>query len=209
MRKVDRSYHMLTTFIFDIGNVLADFGWKEYFESFHFPKEIIPRIAKATVLSPTWNDFDRGAKTDEELINSFIKNDPELEPQIRKLCENVHDMITKRDYAIPWILELKQKGYRVLYLSNFSHKAEIECQDALDFIPYTDGGILSYQEKLVKPEPEIYQRLIERYDLIPEECVFLDDRMDNCEAAAKFGMKTICFTTKEAAIEELKKYHVY
>lgn len=46
--------------------------------------------------------------------------------------------------------------------------------------------------------------MIERYDLIPKECVFLDDRMDNCEAAAKFGMKTICFTTKEAAIEELK-----
>ena len=129
-----------------------------YFESFHFPKDILSRSAKATVLSPAWNDFDRGAKTDEELINGFIRNDPELEPQIRQLCENVHDMITKREYAIPWILELKQKGYRVLYLSNFSHKAEIECQDALDFIPFMDGGILSYQEKLVKPEPEIYQR---------------------------------------------------
>lgn len=200
---------MLTTIIFDIGNVLVDFGWKEYFESFHFPKVMLPRIAKATVLSDSWNDFDRGAKTDEELINSFIKNDPELEPQIRQLCENIHDMITKRDYAIPWILELKQKGYRVLYLSNFSRKAEIECQDAIDFIPYMDGGILSYQEKLVKPEPEIYKRLIERYDLVPEECVFLDDKKENCEMAEKFGMKTVCFTTKEAAMEELKKYQVY
>ena len=78
----------------------------------------------------------------------------------------------------------------------------------LDFLDDVDGGILSYQEKTVKPEPEIYQRLLERYGLVPEECVFLDDLEENLAAAAKFGIHTVLFTGKEAAVEELRKLGV-
>ena len=80
--------------------------------------------------------------------------------------------------------------------------------DALDFLNYVDGGILSYQEKTIKPEPEIYQRLIEKYSLVPEECVFLDDTEKNLTAAAGFGMHTVHFTDRESALEELRKLGV-
>ena len=200
---------MITTIIFDIGNVLVDFCWEEYLYSFHFGKEITERIAKATVLNNAWNEFDQGAKSEKELIDGFVANDPDIEPEIRRICENIHDMLRKRDYAIPWIKELKEKGYKVYYLSNFSAKAERECAHTIDFIPYTDGGILSYREKLNKPDPRIYKLLVERFGLNPGESVFLDDRADNCLAAQKLGFHTVLFTTRENAIEELKKLDVY
>lgn len=200
---------MITTIIFDIGNVLVDFCWEEYLDSFPFPAAIKRRIAEATVLNDAWNEFDRGYYSEEELIKGFIRNEPELEKEIRLICDNIHDMLRRRDYAIPWIQELKSMGKKVYYLSNFSGKAARECADTIDFIPYTDGGILSYEEKIVKPDPKIYKLLMERYHLQPKECVFLDDRKDNCEAAKKLGIHAIRFTTREDAIEELKKLGVY
>lgn len=79
------------------------------------------------------------------------------------------------------------------------------CKDVLEFLDYVDGGILSYQEKTIKPEPEIYRRLLERYHLVPEECVFLDDLEANLAAAAQFGIKIIHFTDRDSAVEEMKK----
>lgn len=200
---------MIEAVIFDIGNVLVDFCWEEYLESFGFSEEIAKRVAKATVLSSAWDEFDRGGSEEEELIDAFVKNDPEIEAEIRQICKDVHDMLRRRDYAIPWIQELKEKGLKVYYLSNFSKKAERECAHTIDFIPYMDGGILSYKEKVVKPDPKIYEILIRRYGLVPEKCVFLDDKEENCKGAEQFGVHAIRFTTREAAIEELKKLGIY
>lgn len=199
---------MITTIIFDIGNVLADFVWEEYYRSFGFPEEIFERLAKATVKSPKWNEYDRGAMSDEEVVQGFIDNDPGIEKEIRQALEDVGPMVKRNDYAIPWIKELQGKGYRCLYLSNFSRKAHRECAPALDFIPYMDGGILSYQERMIKPMPEIYQLLIDRYHLTPEECVFMDDTLGNLEGAGKFGIHTIHFQNQAQAVEELKKLGV-
>ncbi len=199
---------MITTIIFDIGNVLADFTWKEHYKSFGYDDEMVERIARATVKNPTWNENDRGVMTEEEIIDVFVAADPEIEQDIRRVLKNVSTMVTRNDYAIPWIQELKSKGYRTLYLSNFSDKAETDCAYALDFIPYMDGGILSYQEKVIKPMPEIYQLLIDRYDLVPRECVFMDDTPANLEGAEKFGIHTIHFLNQAQAIEELRKLGV-
>lgn len=199
---------MITTLIFDIGNVLADFAWEKFYRTLGFEEEILARVAKATVLNPLWNEYDRGVMSDEEILQGFIESDPEIEEEIRKAVRDVGDMVTRNDYAIPWIKELQGKGYRCLYLSNFSKRGHLECARALDFIPYMDGGILSYQEKLIKPMPEIYQLLIDRYALKAEECVFMDDTLPNLEAAEKFGIHTIHFKNKEQAVEELKRLGV-
>ena len=195
---------MITTIIFDIGNVLADFTWREHYEKFGYDDAMIERIADATVRSPIWNENDRGVWSDEQLLQAMIDNDPEIEKDIRRVLDNVDTIVVHNDYAIPWIMALKEKGYRTLYLSNFSRKARVECAQALDFLPYLDGGILSYQEKVIKPMPEIYELLIERYQLVPEECVFLDDTLVNLEAAGKFGIHTIQFKNQAQAIEELR-----
>lgn len=194
---------MIKTVIFDIGNVLAGFAWKEYFDRFSYSEEVKERIGRATVQSPVWNEYDRGNLSDEEVVEAFIKNDPGIEKELRESLNNISGMLVRYDYAIPWVKALKQSGYQVLVLSNFSHKAVADCGEVLDFLPFTDGGILSYQDHVIKPQPEIYDLLMERYGLVPEECVFMDDILVNVEAAQKAGIHGIHFRDKEQAEKEL------
>lgn len=195
---------MIRTIIFDIGNVLTDFRWKEFFYERGYDDALFERIGKATVESSDWCEYDRGLLTDQEILDRFVKNDPEIEKELRESLRDTKGMVTPRAYAIPWIQELKANGYQVLYLSNFSHKVEQECREALTFLPYTDGGILSYKEGLIKPQPEIYELLLKRFKLSPQECVFLDDTEKNLEAAREFGIHTILYQNREQAVKELK-----
>lgn len=199
---------MIKNIVFDIGNVLAGWNWREYYESFHYGPEVTERLARATVLSPLWGEFDRGEMDEEVLLRKFIENDPGLEKEIRKVRENIQDMLGRYDYAIPWLQELKDRGYKLYYLSNFSRKAHVECSHVLDFLPLMDGGILSYQEKLIKPDPAIYRLLLERYGLKASECVFLDDTPVNVGEAVRQGMAGIVFQSREQAAEELRKLGV-
>ncbi len=199
---------MIKNIIFDIGNVLAAWRWREFYESFQYSPDVTERLARATVLSPLWEEFDRGAMDEEALLDKFIENDPGLEKEIRRVRENIHDMLGRYDYAIPWLQDLKGKGYKVYYLSNFSRKAHQECAHVLDFLPLMDGGILSYQEKLIKPDPAIYQLLLRRYGLKAEECVFLDDTKKNVEEAVRQGMAGIVFYSRELAVEKLRRLGV-
>ena len=199
---------MIRTIIFDIGNVLTVFGWKNFLKSFGFDAETERKVADATMDSPFWNEFDRGQLTDEEMLAGFIRNDPSVEKEIRQIFENMHGILTRADYAIPWIRELKAAGYQVLVLSNFSDKVARDNPDALDFLEYVDGGILSYRDGVIKPDPAIYRLLISRYDLKPEECVFLDDTQKNLDAAEKFGIHTILFRGMEEAKERLRELGV-
>ena len=199
---------MIRNIIFDIGNVLAAWRWREYYESLHFDPEITERLARATVLSPLWEEFDRGEMDEEVLLGKFIENDPELAEEIRGIRDNIHDMLGRYDYAVPWLEDLKSRGYKVYYLSNFSRLAHEKCLHALDFLPLMDGGILSYQEKLIKPEPAIYQLLLNRYGLKAQECVFLDDTQRNIEEAVRQGIEGILFRNQVQAIGELRKLGV-
>jgi len=196
---------MIRNIIFDIGNVLTDFRWRAFLQDKGFDDAMIDRIARASVMSPFWNEFDRGEWDSDKLMAEFVKLDPEIEGELYRAYSDIRGMVTKRDYAIPWIKDLKAQGFGVYYLSNFSYKAYVDCQDALDFIPYTDGGILSYLERVIKPEEKIYKLLLSRYGLKAKECVFLDDTPRNVEAARKLGFYGICFETKEQAQAELKE----
>lgn len=195
---------MIRNIIFDIGNVLADFRWKEFLRDKGFDKEMVERIARASVLSPYWNEVDRGVLGREEIMEKFVSVDPGIEEELHIAYDNIKGLVTPRSYAVPWVRELKEKGYGVYYLSNFSEMAHRECDDALAFMSDTDGGIFSYQEKVIKPDREIYELLLSRYGLKAEECVFLDDTLENVEGARACGLCGIWFQTREQAVSELR-----
>lgn len=199
---------MIRNVVFDIGNVLTDFRWKDFLRDKGFDEVMTGRIARVSVLNPIWNEGDRGEWDWERLVQEFVKLDPEIEKELQVSFGNVTGIVTKRAYAIPWIQELKMKGFRVYFLSNFSYKIHMDCIDALDFIPYTDGGILSYRVGTIKPGAEIYRLLLSQYNLKAEECIFLDDTFSNVEASRCLGFHGICFTTKELAEEEMRKLGV-
>lgn len=195
---------MIKTIIFDIGNVLAGFDWKEYYESRGYTGQQLQRISDATIYSGYWIEFDRGCLTTQQVIDRFVEMDPGFEQEIRTALADVSGMMRRYDYAIPWIKALKAAGYKVLFLSNFSEKVLQDCWDALDFLPHTDGGVLSYQHKLVKPDPAIYHLILSRYALRAEECVFLDDVQENIDAAKAAGMEGIRFENRQQAAEALR-----
>lgn len=206
--RMKRGEMMIKNIIFDIGNVLVAYRWREYFAEFGYSQEIYDRLAKATTLNEAWNEYDRGLWTEEEVLQGFIRNDPEIEPQIRETLTNLKGLLIMYDYAVDWVRELKEKGYGVYYLSNYSLPACRDCAEELAFIPYMDGGIFSFEDHVIKPEPEIYQLLLERYGLKAEECVFLDDTEKNIKGALAAGMHGIIFKSKAQAEEELRNMGV-
>ena len=199
---------MIRNIIFDIGNVLASFRWKELFIDLGFTGEKFERIAAATVLHPTmWNEFDRSLMSDEEIIAKCIERAPEYEQEIRLIFTRTELLVEEYTYSHDWIKSLKEQGYRVYLLSNYGRTSFEAARDhgRLSFLPLVDGGVISYEVQSVKPEPDIYTALLERYNLKADECVFLDDRADNIAAAEALGFHGIVVESHEQAAEELKK----
>ena len=194
---------MIKTVIFDIGNVLTDFAWKEMYKEKGLGGETFDRVAKATVQSPYWCELDRGIMTFSEVMDKFVNLDSEMEDEIRRVLADMHGIVTGRSYATPWVISLKNKGLKVYVLSNFSEKIWKECIDALEFFEFTDGGIISYKEHLIKPDQAVYQLLLERYGLCADECVFIDDLEENVKAARLCGINGIVFKNYEQAKKEL------
>ncbi len=200
---------MITTIIFDMGNVLIDFRWRALFHEMGLEGGKFERMAKATVLDPVWNEFDRGIWTDEMMQDAFIKNDPGMEKEIKEfMADRFPGLLKKFDYTDGWLDAIKAKGYRILILSNFSEKAFRDCAAELDYVAKADDAVISYKVRMLKPDPEIFEYIIKEYGLVPEETVFIDDNADNIKTAATFGINTVLFKDKPSADEALAGYGV-
>ena len=198
---------MIRTVIFDIGMVLVYFRWRELYAQLGFTGEKFDKIAKATVQNPWWNEFDKGLMTTEEVIERFSESALEYKKEIAEIYEHMDEIVSLYDYAIPWIRELKEKGYRIYILSNWSKPAyEANLGTHLRFLKEVDGAVMSFQEGVIKPDQKIYELICNRYKIDPKEAVFLDDNAANIEGARAFGLNAIHFETYEQAKEELNKY---
>ena len=200
---------MITTVIFDMGNVLIDFRWEALFHEMGLEGERFEKMARATVLDPVWNEFDRGIWTDEMMLEAFVKNAPDMEKEMNELMnERFPGLLRKFDYTDAWLDDIKAKGYRTYILSNFSGKAFRDCKEELDYVSKVDGAVISYRVNMIKPDPGIYRYLLDTYDINPQEAVFIDDNEENIEAAKKFGINTVLFKGKSQADLELAKLGV-
>lgn len=194
---------MIKNIVFDIGNVLADYNIKGFLAGKGFGPDMIKRIVKASLMSPYWESFERGELTEDEALKAFASLDPEIEADLFKAYDNVSGMLTMRSFAIDLVKEFKTKGFMVYYLSNYSGKAYRECSDSLAFMEYMDGGCLSFEEGMTKPDPDFYKRFLDKFGLRPEECIFVDDTPENVEQATEFGFKGIVYESYEGMMEQI------
>lgn len=199
---------MIRNIVFDVGNVLVEYSWERMLEALHITGKAYDAVAKATALSPMWNELDRSFLSDEEILQGFINNAPEYEREIRLVWDNIPESIHCYDYSVEWVRKFRKKGYKTYILSNYSKRGYEVTKQELPFVADMDGVLFSYEVKLVKPEPEIYQTLLEKFQLKPEECVFMDDNEKNIIAAREAGIHAIHFKNKEQAEEELAKLGV-
>ena len=154
-----------------------------------------------------WNEFDRSLMSDEEIIAKCVERAPEYEQEIHLLFSKTELLIDEYAYSYHLIQSLKAQGYNVYLLSNYG-KTSFEAaknHGRLSFLPLVDGGVISYEVQIVKPEPAIYKKLLEKYNLAAEECVFLDDKAENIEAAKALGFHGIVVESYEQASEALNK----
>lgn len=201
---------MIKNIILDVGRVLVAWKPKETMkEKLGFSEETVNDLAKALFESGVWNEADRGVLSNDEFLALAISRAPEYEKEIRLFWDNVDKAIWQLPYAGEWIRTMKKAGYQVYILSNYGSWTYDKTREAvLNFLEEVDGAIFSYQVKQIKPNPEIFQSLFEKYSLQAEECVFLDDLPANIEGAKAVGMQGIVFTDLEEALVELEKLGV-
>ena len=196
---------MIKNIVFDIGNVLVDYCWRDHIARFGFQGEMLERIGKAMMQSPVWNELDRGVWTNEQLLDGFIASDPQIEQEIRLVFSDLGTIVKERSGSTDWIRSLKTDGYKTYYLSNYSDRVKKEGADQLSFLKELDGGVMSYEVHQIKPNEDIYQTLLARYGLLPEETVFLDDSAANIAAAVRLGIHGIQVFSQKQAKQELQE----
>lgn len=199
---------MIRNLIFDVGNVLVDFRWENAMKDHGLEGERLTRLRRATLDSPMWEELDRSTLSDEEILAGFIGNDPEIEEDIRLMWQYNHEMIRCYDYTHQWIRSFKAKGYGCYILSNYSKHTYDLTRQELSFETLMDGSLYSFQVQQVKPERAIYETLLERFSLKPEESVFLDDSPANVEAARELGILGIVFENQRQAQAQLERLGV-
>ena len=195
----------IDTVVFDIGGVLVELGRFRFLAKKGFTGEKANRVMNATMLSKDWVQMDLNNLPEEKILERFIRNDPEMEAEIRHMFDDLHGIVEPRESSLPWLRRIKESGRRILYLSNYSHKIMRECADALYFLPEMDGGLFSCDVHMVKPDPDFFRLLIEKYQLDPARCVFIDDIETNLEGARAVGMHTILFENPAQAEAELDR----
>lgn len=199
---------MIRTLIFDIGNVLADFKWRDYLDSYHLPEKEDRIVSGSLFLSPKWAEVDRGKYSDEELLASICGDAPGCEELIRRVYAGAAAAVHQNAYAVGLLKELRDLGYRIYILSNYGKTFFEERLSHFEFLNYVDGMVISYQIQSVKPEPEIYEALLSKYQICPEEAVFFDDLPKNLETARRFGINTVLVTGYESIIEGLRSFGI-
>lgn len=139
-----------------------------------------------------------------EIRNLFKSRVKGFEREVDLLWDNITAVTGVYDYSCDWIKSLKKRGFRLYVLSNFGQQAFETNSKLYTFLNDMDGKVVSYEIGYIKPEPEIYRHLFEKYGLNPSESVFIDDRMINVDGAEQCGMKGICFKNYEQAAGELE-----
>ncbi len=196
---------MINTIIFDIGNVLVRYDWRGYLRRLGFSDEMCKKIGEAVFENPLWKEFDRGVLGDKNVEQKCRALMAEYPDEMDKVFSNLEDLVMECGYAAGWIQSLKAKGYKVYVLSNYGRTLFGYARQNFRFLHYIDGGVISYEVQYIKPEIQIYERLIQKYGIRPQEAVFLDDTEENLPPARKLGMRTIHVTSHQAAVEGLKK----
>ncbi|WP_315118174.1 HAD family phosphatase [uncultured Clostridium sp.] len=199
---------MIKTIIFDLGNVLLNFKPIEYLRSKLSDEIKVQEVYKEIFLSEEWILLDKGDITEEEAVNRICNRSFNNKELIKLCMENWYELLTPIEESVKILEEVKLKGYKTLALSNFHLLAYKNVIERYDFFNYFDGGIISFKEKLLKPENEIYEKLIMTYEINPKETIFIDDTKSNIESAKKLGFKTILFDNSVNLRNELIEYKV-
>lgn len=198
---------MIRNLIFDVGDVLVEYRWFEMLtRDYGLSEAEAKRIGEEMFDNEIWvQGLDGGRLSLAEAIHQYELKYPDDVDVIGWFLRNGEQMAVKRPEVWDKVAALKEKGYKIYLLSNYSEELLHVHTKGAKFLDVLDGGVVSYQVHALKPDREIYEILLEKYSLKAEECLFFDDRMDNVEGAKKAGIQAIQVTSREMLNETLDK----
>ena len=198
---------MIRNIIFDVGAVLVDFRYHDYMLDLGFDDDTVKTIEDKLIHNDAlWGQLDLGAEPEEVTIERMLTEVPGYEDKVRYFFEKNVDIVKTFDYTVPWLTDLRSRGYKIYLLSNYPKKWwTLHERERFGFTHLTDGKIVSGFVKMVKPHDEIYKCLLDTYSLDPSECLFFDDRKANVEAAVRNGFNAHIFTSYKEADEYIRK----
>lgn len=182
--------------IFDFGGVVMDWNPRYFFKDHFNDDEKMEHFLK-NIATDEWNaEQDRG-RTLAEGTEIQVAKHPEWEKEIRAYYDNWTTML-KSDipHNVEVLRKLEHSKYELFGLTNWSAETFPYALENYDFFNIFEGKIVvSGTEKLIKPDPAIWEVLLERYQIKAEESVFIDDNAKNIEVAKSLGF--ICIHIKE------------
>ncbi|MCQ2338828.1 MAG: HAD family phosphatase [Paludibacteraceae bacterium] len=186
------------TIIFDFGKVLVDYNFGPAIRKYIPTVELQREFASVFCSDEFINACDLGIKTVPELMQELVEEHPVFIPYISNLKLTVEDFIPGEISGMRELLtELKEKGIRLLGLTNWSASVYDIIAAYPEMFSLLDGRMISSEEHLIKPDVRIFQRLIEKFSLNPAECLFVDDKAVNIEGAIKAGLNGHQFISAE------------
>lgn len=190
--------------IFDFGGVLIDwnprFVYRQYFETTDEMEWFLDNIC-----THNWNVQQDAGRSLLDGTEWLVKKNPEYEFLIRKFYDQWEDMLNGPISENVSLLEPLKAKYRLFGLTNWSAETFPIAREKYAFLKFFEGIVVSGEEKMIKPDPAIYKLILTRYGLQGDECIFIDDNLDNITTARSLGIGGVHFKEGISLEEALKK----
>lgn len=200
---------MIDTIIFDLGGVLIDWNPRYLYRTI-FNNEADMELFLAEVCTGSWNEEQDRGRSLEEGTKIKLKEFPEYEKEIRayygRWDEMLNGTITKTEEILRTLYSSNR--FRLYALTNWSHETFPIAWERYEALRLFEGILVSGTEKLKKPDHRIYTLLFERFDINPENALFIDDSEKNILSAKEMGLHTIHFTSSDSLEKDLKELGV-
>ena len=190
--------------IFDLGGVVFSWNPAQIIQKvFILPDE--QRVIRTKIFEhPDWLDLDRGTLDRTQAIQRAIERTGFPPNRIEALFQQIPHALVPIPETLEIVRQVKQAGHKCFVLSNM-HVTSIEhLENEYPIWELFDGRVISCYIHLLKPEPAIYQFILNKYNLRPEETIFIDDMEVNVQAAAQLGLATIRFLSPAQFREALQ-----
>jgi HAD superfamily hydrolase (TIGR01549 family) len=182
---------MIKNIVFDLGNVLISFKPADYLSKLGYTAEIKNVILDDVFRSKEWQLIDKGEISREEASRRISERSTLSRQEIEAAFDLRIKILLPIEGNTGMLPALKKGGFKLYFLSNFPDDIFDEVFDRYPFFRLFDGGFISSRVKSAKPDRRIFEILLEKYSLNPEECLFIDDDESNVRTAVSIGMSCI------------------
>ena len=191
-------------FLFDLGGVFFNWDPRHFYKNIFTSEEELDFFLE-NVCNNDWNIKQDAGRSIEEAENELVLRYPKYIKEIKMYYPNHRKMIKNTfNQSIEILLKLISLNYQCYVLSNWSSETFIGMKYDYPFLNKFSGMIISGEDRLIKPDNKIYKLAIDRFNLIPEKTVFIDDKLENINAAQKLNFKVIHLQNPNLIEEKIK-----